>query len=97
MGLVGSEMCIRDRGVRVLTGAIFAFFFVATGWSLIPVSLLHTTYNFVNYSVVNPNGPLVAKLTDLQGLIFAILYLLITLAVLLIVRWLATRNGEWPS
>jgi len=88
---------IVNQGVRLLTGATFAFFFVATGWSLIPVSLLHTTYNFVNYSIVNSNGPIVARLTDLQGLIFVILNLLFTIAVLTIARRLATRWAEWPA
>jgi hypothetical protein len=87
---------IVNQGVRVLTGATFAYFFVATGWSLIPVSLLHATYNFVNYRVVAPDGPLVAELSDVQGLVFALVNIAVTVGVLLIARRLAARTGEWP-
>lgn len=62
---------------------------------MIPVALLHITHNFVGYSIVNPVGPFVAKPSNIQGLIFAILFLIITVAVLITVRCLAIRKGEW--
>lgn len=86
---------IVNQGVRMVTGASFAYFFVATVWSLIPVSLFHTLHNFVGYSIVNPTGPFIAKPNNIQGLLFVILFLIFTVAVLIIVRWLAIRKDEW--
>jgi len=84
-----------NQTVRFLNGAAFAYFFVATRWSLIPVALFHTIYNFVLYRIVNPSGPFLPQLTNIQGLLFLIIQLIITVAVLLIVRQWAIRKGNW--